>query len=155
MVIDASFGELKVADVLDTLVKEPARLRRDASIRDAIDVIAGEGRYRKAYITDDAGKYIGTVTTETVLRLLGYRVGVREQGALSMGRFLRDALKEKSSDIMVKGTVVTPSTLLKSAVDVMVQEHLNDLPVVDENGLLIGELMGMELLLMGRNLFEA
>jgi len=95
------------------------------------------------------------VTTETVLRLLGYRVGVREQGALSMGRFLRDALKEKSSDIMVKGTVVTPSTLLKSAVDVMVQEHLNDLPVVDENGLLIGELMGMELLLMGRNLFEA
>ena len=56
---------------------------------------------------------------------------------------------------MVKGSTVCKDTKLTTALDIMVNEHLNDLPVVDENGVLIGELNSLELFEEGKILFDA
>ncbi len=69
-------------------------------------------------------------------------------------RFLKDALKEEAGHIMVKGTTVTGDTKLTTALDIMVNEHLNDLPVVDAEGKLLGELISLELFEEGRQLFD-
>ena len=123
----------------------------DASIREVIDRMTSTVPQG---VRVDAEGRLGTVSTETILRLIGYRVGVRKDGGLSFVRFLRDALKEEAGHIMVKGTTVTKETKLTAALDIMVNEHLNDLPVVDANGILVGEMASLGLLEEGKILFD-
>jgi len=94
------------------------------------------------------------VSTESVLRLMGYRLGIREYGGTSFIRFLKDTLKERADDIMVKGRTVTRETKLSAAMKIMIEDHLNDLPVVNGEGRLVGELISLELFLAGKKVFE-
>ena len=96
---------------------------------------------------------IPMVNTDTVLRLIGYRTGVRELGAMSFYRFLRDMFKEKVATLMSPTRAVTKEDSLKDALDLMIRDHVNDLPVVDAEGRIIGELVSLELFLKGRELF--
>ena len=147
------FSDLLVSDVSDKLVLKASSVKRDAKIRDVIEQMIANPLSRKVYVVDEGGRYIGTVNTETILRLLGYRVGVRKDGGISFVRFLRDAFKEEAASVMAKGLTVAPNTKLTAALDIMLDEHLNDLPVVDEEGKLLGELVSLELFMEGRALF--
>lgn len=148
------FSELLVSDISEKIVLKASQVPQDAKIRDVIERMIANPLSRKVYVVDGGGKYLGTVNTETILRLLGYRVGVRSEGGLSLIRFLRDAFKEDVSRIMVKGQTVKLTSKLTDALEIMLREHLNDLPVVDEEGRLVGELVSLELFLEGRTLFE-
>lgn len=151
---EKTFSELVVGDVAAKLVQTASTVGPKASIREVIEKMAANPLSRKVYVVDEQGRYLGTVSTETILRLIGYRVGVRKDGGLSFVRFLKDALKEEARHIMVKGTTVTRETKLVAALDVMVNEHLNDLPVVDADGVLVGEMASLELLEEGKILFD-
>jgi len=43
---------------------------------------------------------------------------------------------------------------LTKAMEIMMEDHLNDLPVVDEEGRLIGELVSLEIFIEGKELFQ-
>jgi len=144
-----------VDDVFDRFVLKPSKVGKGATIGMVIDQMLANPLSRKVYVTDAEERYAGTVSTETVLRLMGYRLGVREYGGASFIRFLRDTLKEKADDIMVKGRTVTRGTKLSAAMKIMIDDHLNDLPVVDEDGRLVGELVSLELFMAGKKVFEA
>ncbi|MBN1109462.1 MAG: CBS domain-containing protein [Methanomassiliicoccales archaeon] len=148
------FSDVLVGDVHDRMVLKPSQVTEGATIEEVIDQMLANPVSRKVYIVDDHGSYIGTVSIETILRLMGYRVGVREGGGLSFYRFLRDTLKENVREIMVKGRTVSEGDKLTEAMRIMIEDHLNDLPVVDEEGRLIGELVSLELLLEGKRMFE-
>lgn len=148
------FEDVLVDDVFDKFVLQPSTVPSGAKIGMVIDQMLSNPRSRKAYVIDEQGKYLGTVSTETVLRLMGYRLGVREYGAMSFIRFLRDILKERADEVMVKGRTVNRSTKLSAAMKIMIEDHLNDLPVVDDEGRLIGELVSLELFLVGKKVFE-
>lgn len=151
---EKKFTDLLVSDVYAEIVKTPSRVGKGASIHEVIELMIQNPLSRKAYVVDDDGRYLGTVNSETVLRLLGYRIGVRDGGGLSFIRFLRDAFKEDAAGVMVKGRTVRKDTPLATATEIMVSDHLNDLPVVDEEGRLIGELVSLELFMQGQGLFE-
>ncbi len=148
------FEDVLVDDVFDRFVLKASQVGRDSTIAMVIDQMLANPLSRKVYVTDAEGRYAGTVSTETVLRLMGYRLGVREYGGASFIRFLRDTLKENAADIMVKGRTVTRETKLTAAMKIMIDDHLNDLPVVDGDGKLVGELVSLELLLAGKKVFE-
>jgi len=149
------FEDVLVDDVFDKFVLRPSLVGMGATIAMVVDQMLANPLSRKVYVTDTEGRYMGTVSTETVLRLMGYRLGIREYGGASFIRFLKDTLKEKAEDIMVKGRTVTRETKLSTALKVMIDDHLNDLPVVDGEGRLIGELVSMELFTAGKKVFEA
>ncbi len=148
------FEDVLVDDVFDKFVLKPSLVGKSATIAMVVDQMLANPLSRKVYVTDAEGRYIGTVSTETVLRLMGYRLGVREYGGTSFLRFLKDTLKENAEDIMVKGRTVTRETKLSAAMKIMIDDHLNDLPVVDGEGRLIGELVSMELFMAGKKVFE-
>ncbi|HPP44814.1 MAG TPA: CBS domain-containing protein, partial [Methanomassiliicoccaceae archaeon] len=103
---EKKFSELLVGDVAAKLVQTAATVGPKASIREVIEKMIANPLSRKVYVVDEQGRYIGTVNTETILRLIGYRVGVRKDGGISFMRFLLDALKEEAGHIMVKGSTV-------------------------------------------------
>jgi CBS domain-containing protein len=97
---------------------------------------------------------LGAVTTETLLRLLGYRVGIREFAGLSLWKMMRDLLKEGVDGIFIKVPPVKTTDKVTKALQVMLDNHLNDIPVVDRDGKLIGELNSLEIFQKGRELFD-
>jgi len=149
------FEDVLVADVYDKLVLKPSQVKKDGTIGEVIDQMLSNPLSRKVYVTDEEGKYEGTVSTETVLRLMGYRLGVRESGSISFYRFLRDTLKENVDTVMVKGRTVNKDVKLAEAMKIMIEDHLNDLPVIDAEGKLVGELVSLELFMVGKKVFEA
>jgi CBS domain-containing protein len=150
---EKKFSETLVGDVFDLIVKRPTTVTVDDTVNDVIGGMLGNPVSRKVYVVDKKGKLLGMVNTDTVLRLIGYRTGVRELGALSFYRFLRDMFKEKVGTLMSSTRSVTKDDDLKMALDIMIRDHVNDLPVVDADGRIIGELVSLELFLKGRELF--
>ena len=148
------FEDVLVADVYDKLVLKPSQVMKGATIGEVIDQMLANPLSRKVYVTDVDGRYAGTVSTETVLRLMGYRLGVRETGGISFYRFLRDTLKENVDSVMVKGRTVNRDVKLAEAMKIMIEDHLNDLPVIDAEGRLVGELVSLELFMVGKKVFE-
>jgi CBS domain-containing protein len=148
------FTDLIVSDVADKLIVEPSTVSQDANIKRLIDVMLEDPVARKVYVVNPEGKLVGMVTTETILRLIGYRVGVRT-GTLSFYKFLRDTLKEEVRDVMESPISIKAESKLTDALLKMLEEHMNDIPVVDDEGRIVGELNSLELFSQARDLFNA
>ena len=149
-----SFSDLLVSDVYDLVIKEPSMVRAGSKIQEVFDQFLKNPVSQKVYVIDEEGKLLGAVTTQTLLRLLGYRVGVREFAGFSLWKLMRDMLKEGVDGVFVKVPPVKATDKLTKALQIMLDNHVSDLPVVDEDGKLVGELNSLEIFHKGRGLFE-
>jgi len=139
--------EIRVSDLLsETKRGKVSSVGKDSPIRDAIAEMLENYKTRKVYVLDEGGKLVGTITLETLLRYAGYTLGVREAGITSFLKMLAEIGDEKAAQVMVKPTKITANETIVSAARLMVENHLNDLPVVDDSGRLVAELNGMDLL---------
>ena len=149
-----SFSDLLVSDVYDLVIKEPSMVRAGSKIQEVFDQFLKNPVSQKVYVIDEEGELLGAVTTQTLLRLLGYRVGVREFAGFSLWKLMRDMLKEGVDGVFVKVPPVKATDKLTKALQIMLDNHVSDLPVVDANGKLVGELNSLEIFHKGRGLFE-
>jgi CBS domain-containing protein len=146
--------DLKVEDIFKILNNDPAVIRDNAILKDAVESITHRSRSSKVYVIDGTGILIGVITIEALLRQVGYRVGVRETGMISFFKFFTGIFKENVSDFMDKPVRVYKSDKLIEAMQLMVEHHLNDLPIVDDEGRIIGELQSVEILKHTKKLFD-
>ncbi len=143
-----SLKDLLVEDIYQLVMGIPATASGDARLEEVVEALRERAHSKKVYIVDEGRHLLGTVTLEAVLRQVGYIYYVRRPGVVSFFNFLRDVLKDNVADFMVKDPVrVTKKDRVLDALGLMVTHHLNDLPVVDENNVLIGELNGVEILM--------
>lgn len=156
---DLSVGEKKltltetVGDFLDAIVSKPATISADATLRDALDAILASGVTRKAYVLDEEHRLKGTISVETLMRHVANRIGARPSGMVSWLRFISEMESDRATDFMSKPIPITKSTLVLELVRRVVGEHLNDFPVLDDDGRLIGEVNTINLLKIGRSAF--
>ncbi|HID74240.1 MAG TPA: CBS domain-containing protein [Thermoplasmata archaeon] len=143
-----------VGDVLNTVVSTPARVRSGDRLKAAIDAMIDVPITRKVYVMDDDDTLVGTISVPTLLRQVGYRLGVRSTGIASLFRYISEVLREQVDDFMDPPITVTADTSLVEATRLMVENRLNDLPVVDDDGHLVGELNSFEILMKARDLFD-
>ncbi len=156
MPIDKPISDIRVSDVLERAGKivEPATVRSDANLRDAVMAIIKDSETRKVYVVDDQGKLVGTITLETLMRHAAYRMGIRETGMTSFLRMLAEMSNDKASSIMAKPVRVLENELLTNVTKLMVENHLNDLPVVDNQNKLVQELNGLDILKLSADHWE-
>jgi CBS-domain-containing membrane protein len=143
-----------VGELFDTIVSKPATIGEDAVLRDAVNAILHSGITRKAYVVDASGRLRGTITVETLMRHVAYRLGARPPGIVSWFRFIRDMESDAVKDFMARPASVTRQTPIGEIVRRVAEEHLNDLPVVDDEGRLIGEVNTFDLLKATRGVFS-
>jgi len=148
MIEDKPISDVRVSDVLQMVAKtvKPATVRGDASLREAVEVIVKDSDTRKVYVLDDEERVVGTVTLEVLLRHAGYRLGVRSTGVTSFLRMLAEVTDEKVKEVMAKPVKVSDNELVANVMKLMVENHLNDLPVVDDHNKLVAELNGLDIL---------
>ena len=151
---DKDVRDLTVEDVFEIISGRPAIVKDDSVIKDAVEAITHSPTSRKVYVVDANGKLKGMITIETLLRHVGYRVGVREGGMISFFKFLTGILKDDVTEIMEKPATITKKHKMVDVLEMMVEHHLNDLPIVDDEDRIIGELHSLEILAYTKNLFE-
>jgi CBS domain-containing protein len=148
MVDDKPISDIRVSDVMAEVGKtiKPATVSMEAHLKDAVEAIIEDSETRKVYVVDSEGKLKGTITLETLLRHAGYRLGVRGTGMTSLLRMLAEISHDRVTEVMNKPVKVLQSEMLVNVTKLMVEHHLNDLPIVDDNNVLVGELNGLDIL---------
>ena len=144
-----------VGDIFAEIVTKPATIPEDAQLRDAVSAILSSQTTRKAYVVDGQGRPTGVIGIETLMRLVSYRIGARPAGVISFFRFVRDMQTEAVAQFMDEPKPVTRGTRIVDLVRMVADQHLNDFPVVDEKGVLTGEVNTQHLLSATRTLFDA
>jgi CBS domain-containing protein len=143
-----------VGDLFDTIVAAAATVPIDATLKDAVDAILGSGVTRKAYVIDPEGRLLGAITMETLMRHLASRLGARPPGVISWFRFVRDMESDRVADFMSRPVAVTRDATVGDIMRKVVEEHLNDFPVVDDASHLLGEVNTYKLLRAARAAFS-
>lgn len=90
---------------------------------------------------------MGIITVKELLKVLVVREEISGGKPLSTGQlFLYVSKNTTASDIMSSPISVKKSDSLEKALDKFVNYGLEELPVIDENGVIIGDLDAYELL---------
>ncbi|UCE81074.1 MAG: CBS domain-containing protein [Methanobacteriota archaeon] len=141
-------SDIRVSDVIEGTGKKtkPATVSIDARLRDAVVSIVEDSETRKVYVVDKDGILKGTITLETLLRYAGYTLGVRKVGVTSLLRWLAEINNDKVTDVMTKPVRVLQNEMIVNVTRLMVENHLNDLPIVNDENKLVGELNGLDIL---------
>jgi CBS domain-containing protein len=146
--------DVKVKDVYEIMVGKPALVYEDAILKDAVEAMTVNHVSRKVYVIDSEGKLLGMISLETLLKQVGYRVGVRETGVMSFLKFVTGIFKENVTEFMQTPVTITNDHKVLDALQKMVEYHLNDLPVIDEDGKIVGELNSLEILVQAKKIFD-
>ena len=148
MVDDKPISDIRVSDVIAEIGKttKAATVSIDAHLKDAVEAMVEDSETRKVYVVDSDGKLKGTITLETLLRHGGYLLGVRKAGMTSFLKMLGEISTDKVTEVMNKPVKVLHNEMLVNVTRMMVEHHLNDLPIVDDNNILVGELNGLDIL---------
>jgi CBS-domain-containing membrane protein len=142
-----------VDDFLNDVVSKAVTVGTDATLREALDARLASGATRKVYVVDEKGKLRGTISVETLMRHVANRIGARPPGVISWLKFINDMESDNVVNFMAKPIPVTRRTLIIDIVRNVVMEHLNDFPVLEDDGRLIGEVNTFNLLKIARSAF--
>jgi len=150
--IKVDYREIKVEDILKEakFKQPPAKVFGDSTLKEAIDALIDNETTRKVYVVDEDDKLLGTITLELLMRHTGYMLGVRKSGVKSFLKKIGEITEDYAKEIMTGDIRVQKNDTLIEVTRLMLQYHLNDLPIVDENGKLIGELNGLDILKISR-----
>ena len=152
--VEKDIRDIKVGEVHEIMIGKPALVYEDAILKHAVEAMTQNLASRKVYVVDREGILKGVITTETLLRQMGYKLGVRETGVISWLKYVSGILKENVTEYMDTPVTITDDHKVLDALKKMVEYHLNDLPVVDSDGRIVGELLSLELMLEAKKIFK-
>lgn len=139
--------DVRVKDIMGSAKdRKPATVLEDTPLKEVIDAMIANMETRKVYVVDADGKLKGTITLETLLRRAGYVIGIRKTGITSFLKMLGEIADDKAVKAMTESVRIREDEMLVNVVRLMIENHLNDLPIVDDTGHLVGELNGLDIL---------
>ncbi|WP_368505127.1 CBS domain-containing protein [Alkalihalophilus sp. As8PL] len=102
---------------------------------------------RSIYVVDESNKLLGIITLKELLKVLAVRGGISSGEIPTRGKLLcYISANTTAKDIMRPPTSVKTTDSLEKALEIFVSHGLEELPVVDENNVVIGDLDAYELL---------
>jgi len=139
--------KMLVEDIMNLVAADAAVLGPDDSILSLLEAIIKDPRTRHVYVVDKSGVLIGSVRMNSVIRYLfpftSFIVQRRHLGQ----RIPVDMSPSRVGDIMNSSpSCVQKGTTLVDAAAIMIQEQVNELPVVDEAMHVVGEVNMLEVI---------
>ncbi|MBI3127401.1 MAG: CBS domain-containing protein [Candidatus Tectomicrobia bacterium] len=130
-----------VGDACKTFTPQTETASADSSIEDLIRAVARDRGTRYLHIVDGEGKLLGIVGVRELMRVVGSQHINRDiRVALAFAR------AQTARDIMREAISVRTDDTVEKALEVAVKNWLDDLPVTDEAGRVVGYLDCFEIL---------
>jgi len=134
-------GNMKVRDVRHLLVKDPVIVSPDQMVEELLTVMNKDPRTRYAYVVDKKGRLIGSVRMSDVAKyLFPFEAVVDSSTELSVGKYASFEAKTVGDIMDDSPRFVKEATSLSDMANILVQEKINELPVVDDQMHIIGQL---------------
>lgn len=137
-----------VRDAYRLIVMDPIVVTKTMKLHDVVDRVLADPRTRSAYVVDGRRKLIGMIGLKQMLEAIETSLSMFDKSR-GQPRGKRASLPFSVESHMFKPVTVSEHDKLLTALQRMMKHGLEDLPVVDENGVLVGELNGFEILLLG------
>ncbi len=133
-------GDMHVADVRHLLVVEPAVIGPDQTEEELLARMVEDPRRRHVYVVDEKGVLVGVVRMNIVVERLFPFSSVIERGAQLLFSGLANFEGETVAEIMDDNPhFVYESTTLSEMARILMQEKINELPVLDDEHRVIGQ----------------
>lgn len=137
-----------VRDAFRLVVTEPIIVTSDMNLREVLEQVLEDPRTRSAYVVDDKHRLKGMIALKQMLEAIAGSLALFEPGGRpSKGG--RASVPFSVEECMFMPVTVAEDDRLIEALTKMMANGQEDLPVVDEDDVLIGELNGFEILLLG------
>lgn len=139
----------QVGDIYQLLTCEAKTVNENAPKKEVIEVmLSGSPMAHTVYVVDDTGQLKGIITLGHIMK------GIAVQQGLDTGNYdFKSPYKlfqyspfGLAKDIMGQPVYVTKDTNLQAALEKMVLGHIDELPVLDTDGKVIGDLNAFEIL---------
>jgi CBS-domain-containing membrane protein len=145
MLQEKKLSEYMVSDARHIHTQKPVTVEADASISSILEAGIAERHCNNVYVVDSKNKLLGIIKTKDLLKKLfpvisltnGISGGVEE-----IPVFNATAARE----IMTPALSVTDSVSLAKLVSVFLKENILELPVVDDNNIIIGHIDASEII---------
>jgi CBS domain-containing protein len=133
-------ADMQVKDIRHLLVEDPATISPTASLLAVFEEMKKDLRTRHVYVVDDTGRLLGTVRMGAVVQHLFPFDAVIELNTPLYETYVPRLDAKTAADLMHTPAVqVTEETSLGDMAKLLIREAINELPVVDENERLIGQ----------------
>ena len=144
----------KIKEIGKILVKDVMRpvhegiIDSETPIVKVLELMATEPKRRIIYVVD-RGKLIGIITPKVLLEFIALKLGkvdVLRKAEESIG--LRFIIGTIAQDYVGKIVACHPDDTLAEATKIMVENLMDEIPVINEDGKLVGELSFIDILML-------
>ena len=141
--------KMTAKDIRSLLIDKPSIISQDAPINELLAKINDDLRTRHVYVVDKENKLIGSVRMNSIVQYLFPMSAMIHQTAEDPHHFCSVNFQaDKVSEIMnPTPSYVSESTNLAEMAKILMKEKINELPVVDKNMIIIGQVNVYELIL--------
>lgn len=141
-------SKVRVKDIRHLIVEKPPTTSKYTPIELLLDIIIKDTRTRHVYIVNDQNALIGSVRLNNIIQFLFPSILLTDTVDLhSVTSFLDNIFAKKTEDIMNKNPAfVFEDSLLSDMIKIMHKEKVNELPVLDSNMKIIGEVNVLEII---------
>jgi CBS domain-containing protein len=138
---------IPVGKIRNIITSEASIVDEDASLLDVAEIMVKDPKTRAVYVVDREKNLKGIISLMTLVEHIFYEY-IPEEFSTCLGGY--DIIKmmntKKAKEIMLPVSYVKDDENLKSAFRKMFNNKLNELPVVDNNLKVIGDLNMLEIL---------
>jgi len=135
-----TLGNMCVADIRNLLVAQPATIGSEQSEQELLAKMIEDPRSRHVYVVDKGRVLIGVVRMNSVVEHLFPFSAAAEQGAQLIVGSLASFEGRTAAELMDDNPrFVHESTTLSEMASILMREKINELPVVDSERRVIGQ----------------
>ena len=135
----------KVGEIYKTISTKPTIVSKNVDIKDIVKMLLKDPITRSVYVVDK-GKIVGIITVLHLLKVSGYKFFGIFPKPENILKDLEVMTAKKAEEVMMKPVWVTPETSISDALKIMIDNNIQELPVVDQSGKIIGDLNSLEIL---------
>jgi CBS domain-containing protein len=136
-----------VKDAYQLIVSNPCTVYINTSLIEALEKNLEDPRTKNVYVVDDKRILRGVVPLQLFLKI----IQKHSLPKLMISKVMENSdceLRKSVQEIMIKPISIRPEEKLTVALKKLIMHELEDIPVIDQRGRLIGELNGLEILTM-------
>ena len=140
-------GRLKINDVMHLVVKNPTVVKKDETISKLLDAVNKDLKTRHVYVVDDENRLIGSVRMNSIVKYLFPMKAILSSSITSHSNLNVNIFSATAENLMKMDPFsVKAESTLSSAATIMIKEEINELPVVDDEMKIIGQINVYEII---------
>ncbi len=145
---EEELSKIKVRDIKHLIVQDPTVISQDCSIDDLLVKILEDPRSRHVYVVNKENSLVGSIRLNNIIRYLFTTTTLLENSvSFEINSFMAYSSAKKVKDIMnTVPSYVYEDMFLSEMIRIMTKEKVNELPIIDNNKKIIGEVNVIEII---------